>query len=393
MTVQTKATLKTYFQTGDKPTQSNFEDLIDTFVTEASAVQGTGTVTSAGFAGLNGIDVTGSPITTSGVITIGLSAIAPTRITTGLVSATSITVNGDIVASAATFRGIVSADSGIRTTTVSASGTLHGSNLSGTNTGDQTITLTGDVSGSGTGSFAATVTRIQGAQISAGTPASGEVLTYVSDNKWSPRTPSNSGTVTSVSAGRGLTASPNPITASGSIEIATTGVSAGRYTLAQIDVNALGQITSAANGSVAGTTTSLTTTAPFTKVSNTALSNITGLTATLTTGTYNFIANLSFDTASGPGAKISFDFTGTASSYYANSLLGLSTSNSVFHNTSTVLGNSLGPGDSTVVAWGSLRGSIVVTSAGTFGVQFAQQISSPTTAAVLTNSSLVIFRN
>lgn len=37
------------------------------------------------------------------------------------------------------------------------SGTIGASNLSGTNTGDQTITLTGDVTGSGTGSFATTI--------------------------------------------------------------------------------------------------------------------------------------------------------------------------------------------------------------------------------------------
>lgn len=37
------------------------------------------------------------------------------------------------------------------------SGTISASNLSGSNTGDQTITLTGDVTGSGTGSFAATI--------------------------------------------------------------------------------------------------------------------------------------------------------------------------------------------------------------------------------------------
>jgi hypothetical protein len=36
-------------------------------------------------------------------------------------------------------------------------GAITASNLSGTNTGDQTITLTGDVTGSGTGSFAATI--------------------------------------------------------------------------------------------------------------------------------------------------------------------------------------------------------------------------------------------
>ena len=40
---------------------------------------------------------------------------------------------------------------------VAATGTVTGSNLSGTNTGDQTITLTGDVTGTGTGSFATTL--------------------------------------------------------------------------------------------------------------------------------------------------------------------------------------------------------------------------------------------
>lgn len=42
-------------------------------------------------------------------------------------------------------------------TTLAASGAISASNLSGTNTGDQTIALTGDVTGSGTGSFAATI--------------------------------------------------------------------------------------------------------------------------------------------------------------------------------------------------------------------------------------------
>lgn len=79
----------------------------------------TGTVTSVSTTGNNGITVSGSPITTSGTITLGLGAITPTS--------------------------------------VAASGTVTGSNLSGTNTGDQTITLTGDVTGSGTGSFATTL--------------------------------------------------------------------------------------------------------------------------------------------------------------------------------------------------------------------------------------------
>lgn len=41
-------------------------------------------------------------------------------------------------------------------------GAISASNLSGTNTGDQTITLTGDVTGSGTGSFATTLATVNG---------------------------------------------------------------------------------------------------------------------------------------------------------------------------------------------------------------------------------------
>lgn len=37
MTAQTKAVLKTYFETGDRPTQAQFGDLIDTFITTISA--------------------------------------------------------------------------------------------------------------------------------------------------------------------------------------------------------------------------------------------------------------------------------------------------------------------------------------------------------------------
>jgi LysM repeat protein len=47
--------------------------------------------------------------------------------------------------------------SGNPTVDVNATNVATALNLSGTNTGDQTITLTGDVTGSGTGSFAATL--------------------------------------------------------------------------------------------------------------------------------------------------------------------------------------------------------------------------------------------
>ncbi|MFA9202153.1 MAG: hypothetical protein ACEQSC_01215, partial [Candidatus Nanopelagicaceae bacterium] len=69
------------------------------------------------------------------------------------------TVNGvsGSVANATTTPAISLTLGAITPTSIAASSTVTGSNLSGTNSGDQTVTLTGDVTGSGTGSFAATI--------------------------------------------------------------------------------------------------------------------------------------------------------------------------------------------------------------------------------------------
>ena len=61
------------------------------------------------------------------------------------------------------------------TSTIAATGAVTGSNLSGTNTGDQTITLTGGVTGSGTGSFAATV--VTNANLTGDVTSSGNATT------------------------------------------------------------------------------------------------------------------------------------------------------------------------------------------------------------------------
>ena len=76
-------------------------------------------VSSVAATGANGIVVTGSPITSSGTLAFSLGAITPTSVT--------------------------------------ATGTISGSNISGINTGDQIITLSGDVSGTGTGAIATTL--------------------------------------------------------------------------------------------------------------------------------------------------------------------------------------------------------------------------------------------
>jgi len=93
-------------------------------------VGGGGTVTSVSVTTANGVSGSVATATTTPAITITLGAITPTSV------ASSGAVSG---------------------TTGTFSGAVAGSNLSGTNTGDQTITLTGNVTGSGTGSFATTI--------------------------------------------------------------------------------------------------------------------------------------------------------------------------------------------------------------------------------------------
>jgi len=87
----------------------------------AGGGSGGGTVTSASVVSANGISGTVANPTTTPAFTLALGAITPSSVT--------------------------------------ATGTITGSNISGTavNTGDQTITLTGDVTGSGKGSFPATI--------------------------------------------------------------------------------------------------------------------------------------------------------------------------------------------------------------------------------------------
>ena len=65
------------------------------------------------------------------------------------------------------------------------------------------------------------------------------------------------GTVTQINAGTGINVSPSPITGNGTVSLANTAVTAGTYgnatTVSQITVNNQGQITTAANVIITGT--------------------------------------------------------------------------------------------------------------------------------------------
>ena len=72
--------------------------------------------------------------------------------------------------------------------------------------------------------------------LNGGTGASSSTF-WRGDGTWA--TPTGTGTVTNVGSGTGLTG--GPITTSGTLSIASTGVSAGSYSLATFNVNAQGQ--------------------------------------------------------------------------------------------------------------------------------------------------------
>jgi len=191
------------------------------YATEWSTISGTGTVTSVNGTGANGVSVSGGPITTSGSLTIGLGAITPTS--------------------------------------VSASGAVTGSNLSGTNTGDQT-TITGN---------SGTSTALQNSRTIG-------ILT---------------GDVTSAGSSFNGTANNTNTTV-----LATVNSNVGSFTYGSFTVNAKGLITAASNGTTPEVP--LTFSTGLTRTTNTVTVNTSQNIATLS----NLTSNGFVKTSGGTGA-------------------------------------------------------------------------------------------
>lgn len=148
--------------------------------------------------------------------------------------------------------------------------------------------------------------------VSAGT--SGQVLTSGGSSALPTWTTPTVGTVTSIIAGTGL--SGGTITSTGTIAIATTGVTAGSYTAANITVNAQGQLTIASNSSaVIGPASAVsnnvatfdTTTGKLIKDSGIAISSVVtalGSGAAATCGTGTLVVVIGVPTATVPTTAI-----------------------------------------------------------------------------------------
>lgn len=151
--------------------------------------------------------------------------------------------------------------------------------ISGTNTGDQTITLTGGVTGSGSGSFATTV--VTNANLTGMVTSVGNATTVVTNANLT-------GDVTSV--GNATT-------------LSNTAVTPGSYTSSNITVDAKGRITAANSGGGAGTSYTLQPVVAATTVGGTlatAFANgsvVDGI--TLATGNRILIKNQGVNTENG----------------------------------------------------------------------------------------------
>lgn len=136
MTAQTPAVLKTYFETGDKPTQTQYADLIDSFV----PTTGGGNTTVSGSLLVTGSCAVSGPVeffstltvhnnvAVSGNISLDSGNIALTGATgnasfSGTITAQALSISGTTVfTNPVTFDNAVSAASGITTTSLTVVG-------------------------------------------------------------------------------------------------------------------------------------------------------------------------------------------------------------------------------------------------------------------------------
>lgn len=281
-----------------------------------SSTAGGGSVTSVGLSSTD-LSISGSPITGSGTITANLTA---TGVSAGTYNTLTVDVKGRVTA---------------------ASNTSY-------LTANQTITLTGDTTGSGTTSIATTLAN---SGVTAGTY---NFATIIVDAKGRVTSATNHTAVTSVAlSSSDLTITGSPITSTGTLTATLNTVNANVGTFNNVTVNAKGLVTAASNasyisanqtitlsGDVAGSgTTAITATIQAAAVTYTKIQNVTanrllgrytastGSTQEVTVGsglTLDTTTGILSVTGGGSGTVTSFS-AGTLSPVFTTSVANAST--------------------------------------------------------------------
>lgn len=128
----------------------------------------------------------------------------------------------------------------------------------------------------------------------------------------------------------------------------------------------------------------------FSAASNTTPANITGMAATLAPGTYVFDIYLAVTDGATGGLKVNGTFSGTLTSFVADTWVYNTTTVTAEVNITSIASNFVSAAVAATAV--SIAGTVVVATGGTFQLQGAQSVSNATAFTVANNSYIQFTR-